>query len=161
DFKLNPTAERGIMLGYENDFSSYWILKLDDRKIVRVRNVKFEEFIFPGLNEGKILDDNRPRTEIFETVKDKSPETLQGPIDSTPLSESVNNPTAEHQDTESTPHKAPKEISSQILTDNILSVNRKGNSVIVYLTENLEDNTPSSYVQAINSTESSFWKKVI
>lgn len=44
-------AEHGIMLGYENDFSSYRILKLESRKIVQVRNFKFYEYIFPGLQE--------------------------------------------------------------------------------------------------------------
>ncbi|KNZ50320.1 uncharacterized protein VP01_448g1 [Puccinia sorghi] len=39
-FKLNPTAEKGIMLGYENDFSSYRILKLNDKRIVRKHSLK-------------------------------------------------------------------------------------------------------------------------
>ncbi|KNZ51111.1 hypothetical protein VP01_4090g1 [Puccinia sorghi] len=39
------------MLGYKNNFSSYWILKLESRKIVWVRNVKFDEYIFPGLED--------------------------------------------------------------------------------------------------------------
>ncbi|KNZ60301.1 uncharacterized protein VP01_1576g3 [Puccinia sorghi] len=51
EFKLDPTAEKGIMLGYENDFSTYRVLKLKDKKIVSVRNVKCEEFNFPGLKE--------------------------------------------------------------------------------------------------------------
>ncbi|KNZ51102.1 uncharacterized protein VP01_4094g1 [Puccinia sorghi] len=57
--------------------------------------------------------------------------------------------------------KAPKDISSQISTDNILLVDRRGNSVIVYLVENADDNTPQSYIHTINSSSSSFWKKAI
>ncbi|KNZ44672.1 putative signal peptide protein [Puccinia sorghi] len=37
----------------------------------------------------------------------------------------------------------------------------RGNSVIVYLTENSKENTPVSYIQAINSEDSTFWNKAI
>ncbi|KNZ50716.1 DEHA2G11539p protein [Puccinia sorghi] len=53
NFKLNRTAERGKILGYKNKFSSYCILNLEARKVVRIRDVKFEEFTFPGLNQVK------------------------------------------------------------------------------------------------------------
>ncbi|KNZ44249.1 uncharacterized protein VP01_9369g1, partial [Puccinia sorghi] len=35
NFKLLPTAKRGVMLGYENNFS-YRIFKTDKRKVIRV-----------------------------------------------------------------------------------------------------------------------------
>jgi hypothetical protein len=57
--------------------------------------------------------------------------------------------------------KAPKDISSKISTNNILNVDQRGNQVHVYLTKNVECDTPSSYIQAINSEHSSFWKKAI
>jgi hypothetical protein len=52
-------------------------------------------------------------------------------------------------------------ISSSILTEDILFLDRQENSIIVYLTENFEDNTLKSYIQAINSANSTFWKKAI
>ncbi|KNZ47596.1 uncharacterized protein VP01_6296g1, partial [Puccinia sorghi] len=51
-FKLNPISERGI-----NNLLSYQILKLEDRKIVRVRNIKFDKFTFPGLKDEKSQED--------------------------------------------------------------------------------------------------------
>jgi hypothetical protein len=50
-FKLFPTAEKGLLLGYKNDFSSYRIYKLNERKVVKVRNITFDEANFPGLKE--------------------------------------------------------------------------------------------------------------
>jgi hypothetical protein len=38
-FKLFSTADKGLFLGYENDFSSYRVYKLNERKVVRVRNI--------------------------------------------------------------------------------------------------------------------------
>ncbi|KNZ51239.1 DEHA2D06061p protein, partial [Puccinia sorghi] len=107
NFKLNPTVERGIMLGSENDFSSYCIFRLEERKVVR-------------------SSDHQVETGV----------------------------------TKETP-KAPRDISSQVSTDNILSVDRRRNSVIVYLTKNAVEDIPASYIQTINSTNSSFWKKAI
>ncbi|KNZ44674.1 putative signal peptide protein [Puccinia sorghi] len=47
---LNLTAETGIILGYKNAFLSYRIFKLEAKIVMQVRNVQFEEFSFPGLN---------------------------------------------------------------------------------------------------------------
>ncbi|KNZ53417.1 hypothetical protein VP01_3243g2 [Puccinia sorghi] len=51
-----------------NDFF-YRILKLEDRKIVCVRNIKCKEFNFPGLKEGKTKADDLLRADFFDTVK--------------------------------------------------------------------------------------------
>ncbi|KNZ58954.1 uncharacterized protein VP01_1827g4 [Puccinia sorghi] len=82
-FKLNPTAEKGIMLGYENEFSSYWILKLEDKKIIRVRNVKFEEFTFPGLKEGNSEDGGRA-SDVFKPGRLAMPDK-ENPLEATQI----------------------------------------------------------------------------
>ncbi|KNZ50663.1 DEHA2D06061p protein, partial [Puccinia sorghi] len=108
NFKLNPTAERGIMLGYENNFSSYCIFKLEERNVVRVCDIKFDKFTFPGTTEEEEI------SKIFDA------------------------PSCDHQVEKGGPEeipKAPRDILSQISTDNILSVNRRGNSVIMPLTQ--------------------------
>lgn len=159
-FKLNPTAERGIMLGYENDLLLYRIFKLEDKKIMHVRNIKFEEFNFPGLKEGK-LEPNQLNSNVFDVAK--TPEINDESTVNLPLGESNNKSTkvqVKSQEVENI-STARRDISSQISTDNILSVDLRGNSFIVYLVENIENNTPASYIQAINSASSLFWKKAI
>ncbi|KAI7951517.1 hypothetical protein MJO28_007201 [Puccinia striiformis f. sp. tritici] len=168
-FKLLPTAERGIMLGYENDFSSYRVYKPTDRKVYRIRNVKFDENIFPGLKEHipseeeDLLVMDEPNDE--EQIKLSQVESCKSSV--TPeVHKDAAGDQSEVQPTKAStpaPEKLAKHnISSDISTDNILSVNCRGNSILVYLTENVEDNTPKSYmIQAINSADSSFWKKAI
>ncbi|KAI7951918.1 hypothetical protein MJO28_007602 [Puccinia striiformis f. sp. tritici] len=164
-FKLLPTAERGIMLGYENDFSSYRVYKLATKKVFSIRNVKFDEAVFPGLvGQPSITDED------FNDMDDET----QDPADVLP--EPVSNPEpiptspepcpaaiseAPRESNQDSVRLAPKDISSAISTDNILSVDRRGNSILVYLAENETDNTPLSYIQALNSANSSFWKKAV
>ncbi|MBW0517549.1 hypothetical protein O181_057264 [Austropuccinia psidii MF-1] len=50
DWKLGPSGAEGIMLGYENDNTSYRILRLSDGKVVISRHVIFDETTFPTLN---------------------------------------------------------------------------------------------------------------
>jgi hypothetical protein len=47
--KLAPTAEKGIFLGYANDFVSYRVLKLSSKIVCITRNVTFNESVFPAM----------------------------------------------------------------------------------------------------------------
>ncbi|POW21890.1 hypothetical protein PSHT_01837 [Puccinia striiformis] len=168
-FKLLPTGERGIMLGYENDFSSYRIYKPSSRKVFRIRNVRFDESTFPGLSghapeeDDELLDippenskkENPLLHSDVPSLQQQSLNTNTGPEESGQLNSNRGEP--------SQPPKAPRDISSIISTDNILSVDRRGNSILVYLAETNveEEDNPKSYIQAINSSNSSFWKKAI
>ncbi|MBW0523127.1 hypothetical protein O181_062842 [Austropuccinia psidii MF-1] len=49
EWKLAPAAEEGILLGYENDNSSYRILRVRDKKVVVAKHVTFHEDVFPSL----------------------------------------------------------------------------------------------------------------
>ncbi|PLW34182.1 hypothetical protein PCASD_13301 [Puccinia coronata f. sp. avenae] len=117
EFKLNPTAEKGIMIGSDSSCQDIF----------------------------DVATHLRPPEDSVKAVPN--------PLTTLPLpsrsSDHLNIP------------KAPNDISSQISTDNILSVNRRGNSIIVYLTENVKSNTLKTYLQAINSPNSTFWKKAI
>jgi hypothetical protein len=158
-FKLLPTGEKGLFLGYENDFSSYRVYKLNERKFVRVRNITFDESSFPGLKEHTDED----TTDVFDFPSQTAPTSPEDPAtnqfllsNNTPISAESPNP-----DVSILATKAPKDISSEISTDNILNVDQRGNQVLVYLTENVKCDTPISYIQAINSENSTFWKKAI
>ncbi|MBW0536053.1 hypothetical protein O181_075768, partial [Austropuccinia psidii MF-1] len=47
DWKLGPAGETGVLLGYENDNSSYRVLRLSDRKVLISKHVRFDESHFP------------------------------------------------------------------------------------------------------------------
>ncbi|MBW0530092.1 hypothetical protein O181_069807, partial [Austropuccinia psidii MF-1] len=47
--KFSPKAWDGILLGYENDASSYWILRTYNQKIIVSKHVIFDEEKFPSL----------------------------------------------------------------------------------------------------------------
>ncbi|MBW0509460.1 hypothetical protein O181_049175, partial [Austropuccinia psidii MF-1] len=49
EWKLAPAAEEGILLGYENDNTSYRVLCIRDRKVVVAKHVTFREDVFPSL----------------------------------------------------------------------------------------------------------------
>ncbi|MBW0534635.1 hypothetical protein O181_074350 [Austropuccinia psidii MF-1] len=51
DWKLGPVGEEGVMLGYENDNSSYRILRLSNKRILISRHVKFDKSVFPSLKQ--------------------------------------------------------------------------------------------------------------
>ncbi|MBW0500216.1 hypothetical protein O181_039931 [Austropuccinia psidii MF-1] len=59
DWKLAPTSEEGILLGFENDNSSYRILRLRDKKVVVTRHALFIEDNFPLLDESNRTDCSR------------------------------------------------------------------------------------------------------
>ena len=124
--------------------------------MVRGQNVSFKEETLPGLKDA---GDVSSHTDIFNVsnhrpTSNNTPKPVPSPIPSS-VSHTTKNAVT------SKPSKAPNDISSQISTDNILSVDRRGNSIIVYLTKNVECDTPKTYLQAFNSPNSSFWKKAI
>ncbi|MBW0483582.1 hypothetical protein O181_023297 [Austropuccinia psidii MF-1] len=47
--KFAPKAWDGILLGYENDASSYWILRTYNQKVIVSKHVIFNEEKFPSL----------------------------------------------------------------------------------------------------------------
>ncbi|PLW27599.1 hypothetical protein PCASD_21002 [Puccinia coronata f. sp. avenae] len=153
-FKLFPTAEKGIMLGYENNFLSYHIYNLDEKRVVRDRNVKFDEDVFPGLKD---TNQNSSTSDVFDEIAPNL-SNLSDPSSDAPSKTPCETAPLNAEPTRVS--RGPKEISSDISPDNILLVDRRGNAVVVYLTEQA-NNTPKSYVQAINSPASSFWKKAI
>ncbi|MBW0511441.1 hypothetical protein O181_051156 [Austropuccinia psidii MF-1] len=68
DWKLGPDGELGVLLGYENDISLYWVVRLIDKKVLILKHIRFDELVFPFsqssssvekleiVGENKILD---------------------------------------------------------------------------------------------------------
>ncbi|KAI7957951.1 hypothetical protein MJO29_006168 [Puccinia striiformis f. sp. tritici] len=63
------------MLGYENDFSLYRIYKLLSRKVFSIRNVKFDESVFPGLTGQSPIGEEELLDEVEEVDEDTDLET--------------------------------------------------------------------------------------
>jgi hypothetical protein len=57
--KLAPTAEKGVFLGYLNDFSTYKIINLKG-SIVSTRELSFKEDYFPGSDKEILKNDVDP-----------------------------------------------------------------------------------------------------
>ncbi|MBW0514872.1 hypothetical protein O181_054587 [Austropuccinia psidii MF-1] len=57
DWKLAPTSEEGILLGFQNDNSSYQILQLREKTFVVTRHALFIEDHFPFLDKGSDCTD--------------------------------------------------------------------------------------------------------
>ncbi|KAI7964673.1 hypothetical protein MJO29_002771 [Puccinia striiformis f. sp. tritici] len=45
--KFGPVSWEGVLLGYENDYSAYKLLRLEDRTVVTTKHVHFDESHFP------------------------------------------------------------------------------------------------------------------
>jgi hypothetical protein len=45
--KLGPLPWEGILIGYENDYSSYRILRTEDKQIITAKHAHFDEATFP------------------------------------------------------------------------------------------------------------------
>ncbi|MBW0481616.1 hypothetical protein O181_021331 [Austropuccinia psidii MF-1] len=52
-WKLAPPGQEGVLLGFENENTSYQILRLSDLKVIGTRNATFNEKIFPYVLGGK------------------------------------------------------------------------------------------------------------
>jgi transposase InsO family protein len=50
DFKFGVIAWDGILIGYSNDYSSYRIVRVDNKRIIETQNVYFDELVFPAFN---------------------------------------------------------------------------------------------------------------
>ncbi|MBW0571154.1 hypothetical protein O181_110869, partial [Austropuccinia psidii MF-1] len=53
NWKLAPPGQEGVLLGFENESTSYRILRLADLKVIITRNAIFNENVFPHVHGGK------------------------------------------------------------------------------------------------------------
>ncbi|MBW0519194.1 hypothetical protein O181_058909 [Austropuccinia psidii MF-1] len=47
--KFSPSGAEGVLLGYTNENTSYWVLQLSDRKVIISQRVIFDELTSPSL----------------------------------------------------------------------------------------------------------------
>jgi hypothetical protein len=66
--KMQPCCEKGIYLGYANDFSTYQMLKLESKVVCKARNVTFNKDFFPPMT-GELIDKSSFYFNPFETIE--------------------------------------------------------------------------------------------
>ncbi|MBW0505866.1 hypothetical protein O181_045581, partial [Austropuccinia psidii MF-1] len=66
EWKLSPTSEEGILLGFVNDNSAYKILRIRDKSVIITRHAYFVEDNFPSLSATPDIDDCSRWVEIDE-----------------------------------------------------------------------------------------------
>ncbi|POW16678.1 hypothetical protein PSTT_01147 [Puccinia striiformis] len=149
--KFDSLAWEGVLIGYTNDYSTYKILRLQDKKIINIKHVHFEEEVFPGCSAlNKSLDNlnisnNMPIFHQSQEVKlNKNHATEQEEQDH--LQELFE----EEVQGERERLEGKKIINSNIDQSNILNYSRR---------TALMTATPKTHNQAMKSNETSDWKK--
>jgi hypothetical protein len=124
--KLQPRCERGIFLGYTNDFSTYRVLKINSKIICKSCNVTFNKDIFPSLSNESI-DDSSFYFNPFETMDDDDSKEPRN-FDSYPNQEIYIGSDADN----GNPHaredvaRPAHEIIGDVSPENILTHRRRG-----------------------------------
>ncbi|MBW0526856.1 hypothetical protein O181_066571 [Austropuccinia psidii MF-1] len=175
EWKLAPTGVEGILLGYENDNTSYQILHLSDRKVIISSHVTFDENCFPSLQvtsaipltitwgasrmDSGLVDEVQPDDAV---VVDKT-HSAEIPA---PCLDVPNPPAGPHTFIEE-PLQVPRHIkvigpwhptliNRKINTQNILPFSHCPK---VFLTTS--DDTPPAFKSALNSPASKNWSEAI
>ncbi|MBW0572419.1 hypothetical protein O181_112134, partial [Austropuccinia psidii MF-1] len=168
--KFGPKAWDGIFLGYENEASSYRILRLSDQKIIISKHVLFNEKKFPSLQFQKQITE-----EIFKTFPNSTSITTEEPTNESNSEENSSNTESVPEENEEVdifvdaleqqPQRIrvigprhPTLISREIDRDNILPFPRRQprtNST------NLINHTPKNYNEAMISPNKEDWNLAI
>ncbi|MBW0557472.1 hypothetical protein O181_097187 [Austropuccinia psidii MF-1] len=175
DWKLGPTGSEGILLGYENDNTSYRILRLSGKKVVISRHVTFDKNSFPSLRDtpsepltinweasrtdSGLVDEAQPEEAavVDETHSEETaaPSVNNSPV---PLTEDPPGPIPDQ-----APHcirvigpRHPTMINSEIDSTNILTFPRRPK---VYLTTSKD--CPQAFNSALNSPLKDEWSKAV
>ncbi|MBW0463239.1 hypothetical protein O181_002954 [Austropuccinia psidii MF-1] len=174
-WKLCPTGSEGILLGYENDNTSYQILRLSDKKIVISRHETFDENSFPSprdapsepltincnasRTDSELVDEAQP--EEAEVVDEAhSEETMALCVDNSPVSLAEKSP-------DLMPDQAPRHIkvigpqhptliNSEIDSTNILTFSRRPKT---YRTTSKD--CPQTFNSALNSQLKDEWSRAV
>ncbi|MBW0558315.1 hypothetical protein O181_098030 [Austropuccinia psidii MF-1] len=167
--KFNSKAWDGIFLGYENEASSYRILRISDQKVIISKHVIFDENKFPSLSSQtqpmedttKILLFPRQSTEE-ETNNDSNMEDSSSSVDLASLEnerEEIFVDALEQQPKriQVIGPRRPTLISSEINSNNILPFSRRQTGAnLTTLTQ-----TPRTFIEAMNCPNKEKWNLAI
>lgn len=167
--KLSPTGEKGILLGYVNNFSTLKIYSTSSKNIIYTKHAIFDEQSFPGLSNSAIISpfDDVLTPSTADEQQEKKVHT-QPPITHPTETNQPENPEPEQEFLSSEPTVPSRLISSQISSENILNYNRRG-VPLVNTTYSIPEvfnisgslTAPTTFSQATNSADSTKWKEAI
>ncbi|MBW0461202.1 hypothetical protein O181_000917 [Austropuccinia psidii MF-1] len=177
DWKLGPAGELGVLLGYENDFSSYWVLRLVDKKVLISKHVRFDERVFPfaqsssSVEEFWIVGETEPLNlgEVDEVLPQNSveaiDETFPAEVDEPEAVNEVCSGTAlpvprdNSREVDEFPIIGPRHptiINGNIDQDNILSYPRRPKALVTKAA-----GVPKTFRNALRGPCSDQWSKAI
>ena len=133
--KLQTTAEKGLMLGYVNDFTSYKILKINSKTPVHSVHVKFDEEKFPGISA--VTQNSQDLFQIQPTLSKikKNPTNMSNLNQNFTEDQNTSfNPSTVTSENIS-PSNSSKIIDGSINSNNILPYNRRGVFINSFLSD--------------------------
>ncbi|MBW0504169.1 hypothetical protein O181_043884 [Austropuccinia psidii MF-1] len=161
--KMEPPGHPGILIGYDNNNTTYCSVQLSDSKGAVTHHLTFNENVFPVLPSGSGNTHSIPLDfNITASQKDNEIET-----ETTEICE----PTASTEDIEESNNEAlpaqqprikimiprhPTIISSQINNIHILPYKKRTNALLTTV-----NGAPNTYSKAIKSKDSSLWQEAI
>ncbi|MBW0521727.1 hypothetical protein O181_061442 [Austropuccinia psidii MF-1] len=176
-WKLGPLAIEGILLGYDNDNTSYCILRLNDLKVAVTKHATFNEEQFPVVQRNKEEELVIPMQESPAAIEEElSEEKNEDPMNSTLVGESQvtesqelpsemvdevhaeefsstknsNHPTVPHIKVIGPRHQTM--IHSETNDINILPYCRRGNTHLTTV-----NRTPHTYQEALKAPDKDLW----
>ncbi|MBW0509720.1 hypothetical protein O181_049435 [Austropuccinia psidii MF-1] len=169
--KFAPVSWKGVLLGYENNGSSYRILRSWDQAVVISRHVVFDKKTFPSISSQSTISTSPDLRSLFlyfnRNARESTDTTLPKPI-----SEQLELPTKEEEEQESlseAPEFCPSRIkvncqwhptliSSDIDPASILSFWRRPRTNLI---QTRVDAVPNSYNKALSGLNKEKWDKAI
>ncbi|MBW0530489.1 hypothetical protein O181_070204 [Austropuccinia psidii MF-1] len=157
--KFAPVSWEGVLLGYENNGSSYRVLRSWDQEVVISRHVVFDEKTFPSISSQSTIPTSSDLRSVFlysnRNARESTDTTLPEPI-----SEQLELLTEEEEQQESLSEaqefqpsrikvigqRHPTLISSDIDPENILSFCRRPRTKLI---QTRVDEVPNSYNKAL------------
>ncbi|MBW0549853.1 hypothetical protein O181_089568 [Austropuccinia psidii MF-1] len=156
EWKLSPTSEEGILLGFVNDNSAYKFLRLRDKAVIITGNALFVEDKFPSLDNTSNVPTCSRWVELgqeedntfFDCEEAESKET----VDFDQINETL--PPIEQSQIPEDPASCSPD--GDLNAHNILLYSRRPKTFIASSTD-----VPASYSKAISGNKSSLWIEAI
>ncbi|MBW0510825.1 hypothetical protein O181_050540 [Austropuccinia psidii MF-1] len=169
--KFSPVSWEGVLLGYENNGSSYRILKSWEQAVVISRHVVFDKITFHSISSPKTISTSPDLRSLF-LYSNRNPRESTDTTLPEPISEQLELPTKEEEEQESLSEalefqpsrikvidqRHPTLISSDINPANILSFHRRPRT---NLTQTMVDEVPNFYNKALSGLNKEKWDKEI
>jgi hypothetical protein len=155
DSKFNEISWECILIGYTNEYSSYKVVRLTDKKIFLSRHVHFDESCFPRLNainpslnvykEDEILNEEEQQILPFQDEQEDENEIEDENL-------LIENEQDNDDDEKEEEYQMKNEITRDSLESNIIQKRTRSALILMNV-------VPKNHFEAIKCEESEEWKK--